>query len=225
MVTDVRRKNVEEFALSVFRKSGAILENGHYVYNSGRHGSEYVLGDALCADGEELSTLMFYLSEMVLDSGFRKQAEVILAPAVGGIPPAMRFAEHMSKAVSRKIYFTWAEKSSASQKNPFTIPEAFKKYIAQKNVFLVDDVVTTGIAFRNLSGLVRNLGGNVLGAACLWTRSRIQSYDIGAVPLFSLIEKQFESWKKEDCPLCKSLRPINTDYGHGEEFLEKMKRS
>ncbi len=224
MLTDARRSNVEAFAFSRFEKNGAVLRGGHFVYASEMHGTIYVSADAIFADPEEFSMLVFYLSEMVLDSGLRKQAEVILGPAVGGILMAQEFARHMSRAVSRKIYNAWAEKTSGCLKNPFVIPDAFEKYISGKNVFLIDDVVTTGTALKNVSSCVYNFGGNVIGAACLWNRGGVQPFEAGQVPFFSLIEKQFESYREEDCPLCKLGVPVNTGYGHGKNFLKKKKQ-
>jgi len=39
------------------------------------------------------------------------------------------------------------------------------------------------------------------------------------------VNVQLESWDADECELCKKGIPINTEVGHGKQFLEKRKTS
>jgi orotate phosphoribosyltransferase len=39
--------------------------------------------------------------------------------------------------------------------------------------------------------------------------------------LESLVKVELDSWTEEDCDLCKRNIPINTEVGHGKDFLAR----
>ena len=60
---------------------------------------------------------------------------------------------------------------------------------AGKNVLIVDDVIATGGTVEAVAGLVREMGGQIIGAAFLIELTALKGKDkIKGVPVFSLIQ-------------------------------------
>ena len=81
----------------------------------------------------------------------------------------------------------------------FTIPEGAK-------VVVIEDVVTTGGSTKEVVELLRGMGANVLAAGSIIDRSG-GTADVG-VPRLALAELKVQSWKPEDCPLCRVGQPV-----------------
>ena len=85
-----------------------------------------------------------------------------------------------------------------------------------RRVLVVDAVVNTGYSLRGAVEVVRDAGGDVVGAACVVNRG--SAPDVGA-PLTTLLDYFLESWPAEACPLCADGAPVNTEYGHGRQYV------
>ena len=60
---------------------------------------------------------------------------------------------------------------------------------AGKNVLIVDDVIATGGTIEAVAGLVREMGGKIVGAAFLIELTALKGKEkIGGIPVFSLIK-------------------------------------
>jgi orotate phosphoribosyltransferase len=49
----------------------------------------------------------------------------------------------------------------------------------------------------------------------------VQPHDIGDVPLNALLQIDLQTYAADECPLCASAVPINTELGKGRAFLAK----
>ena len=63
---------------------------------------------------------------------------------------------------------------------------------------MVEDIVTTGLSSRECIDGIRQLGGNVIGAACLIDRSG-GTADVG-VPLVSLAQLEIATYEADALP-------------------------
>jgi len=108
------------------------------------------------------------------------------------------------------------------KKPTFVIKRGYNKLVAEKNVLVVEDVLTTGDSVKKVIEATRKTNGNVVGLGVLCNRGGIKSQDVANPPkLFSLVDIKLDAWNEEECPLCTQHIPINTDVGKGREFLAR----
>ena len=213
--TDDEMERINNPAHRLIDNSGAIIENGHFVYSSGRHGSVYIDHYSFY----RRRALFFKLCRLFvdsLDSKIGRQIDMVVGPDNGGIVLAVFVAECLEKRFKKRVASFWAKKEYRKNgEKYFNFPEAFKEKVFQKRILVVDDVITTGGTLNVLIELSGIFGCKIIGCGCLWNRGEVVSADLYGVPLFSLFEKKLEDWSPSDCPLCKNGMPKNTQYGHG----------
>lgn len=206
---------IEKRIMSIFQETGAILK-GHFVYTSGRHGEVYVNKDAIYPY-DHIHSLCRSLADDLPEKNFF-DTEAVLAPVFGGIVLSRLIADAlMERFEVTEALAIYAEKTD--DKRGFVFRRGYDKLIAGKKVLVVDDIMTTGGSVKKVIEAARLCGAEILGVAVLWNRGEITAEMLGVPHLYSLVEKQFESWDEADCPLCKQGVPINADVGHGREFL------
>ncbi len=208
---------------------GAIVSDSHFVYTSGRHGSVYVNKDALYVHPEVISVLCQHMAETYAAAS----VDVVVAPVLGGIVLSQwvahalnqrRLGEHGGLPLQRSPGETLAvfvEKSNDSADKRFLFTRGYDKYIADKNILVVEDVLATGGSVRQVIELVRQYGGNVIGVSVLCNRGNVQPHDIGDVPINALIALDLQTYAAEACPLCESGVPVNMELGKGRAFLAR----
>jgi len=87
---------------------------------------------------------------------------------------------------------------------------------------VVEDLTTTGGSIKKVVDVARAAGGEVIGAIAIVNRGGVSKSDVGNPGIFiALVELHLESWDEDACDLCKKGIPVNTDIGHGREFVAK----
>ena len=76
-------KQRQEMTRQILESSGTLIENDHFVYASGDHGSGWVAKDLINLRPELAHQLGQLLGEEIRDQGFRP--DVICGPAIGGV--------------------------------------------------------------------------------------------------------------------------------------------
>lgn len=201
-----------------FADVSAIISNSHFVYTSGRHSSVYVNKDALYVHPEVISELCQRMAQPY-DA---EQVDVVVAPVLGGIVLSQWVAHALNqRRSSGETLAVFAEKSGESTEKQFIFTRGYDKYIAGKNILVVEDILTTGGSVRQVIELVRRHDGNIIGVSALCNRGNVQPQDIGDVPIHTLVEIDLQTYTAEECPFCKASVPINTELGKGRAFLAK----
>lgn len=210
----MKNKMTQKEALEIFRWAKAELE-GHFVYTNGRHGKDYVNKDAIYPHPVYIHRLC---KGLVSRFGKRlvNNIEIVVAPAVGGVILSRLVADYLQQETNCGIFSVYIDKEQGGQ---FIIRRGYDKFINDHNVFILDDVMTTGGTVKKLIAEARAKGAQVIGVAVLWNRGGITAADLGVPRLISLIKKPLESWNEADCPLCKKGIPVNQDVGKGKDFL------
>jgi len=200
--------------IKLLKKSGGLITDSHLIYTSGRHGSVYINKDALYPHTAFSSRIgeLFALKHIELN------IDVVAAPALGGIILSQWTAYHLTKIKNKEILGVYTEKTE-DKSQIFT--RGYDKLVTGKNVFVVEDLTTTGGSVKKVVDSIRKIGGNVIAVSVMVNRDPelVNSGSIGA-PFSSLTVLKAESFPAEDCPLCKKNVPINTTIGHGRKFLE-----
>ena len=204
--------------MQFFVDAGAIIAGSHFVYSSGRHSSVYINKDALYLHTETISKLCLLMAHPYNAN----QIDVVVGPVLGGIVLSQWVAHHLNAhRSSGETLAVYAEKEGEAAEKTFTFHRGYDKYIAGKNVLVVEDVLTTGGSACQVIELVRQHGGRVIGLSALCNRGNVQPEDVGNVPIHTLITVKLETFTEAECPFCQQQVPINTELGKGRAFLAR----
>ena len=157
--------------IKIFKETGVMLE-GHFQLTSGRHSDHYMQ----CAQLFQYPNYSRLLCQELADAFKDQKIDLVAGPAVGGII----FAER--------------------QEGKMTFRRGFQVKPGE-NVLVCEDVVTTGGSVREVIGLLRDAGANVVGVGSIVDRSN-GKVDFG-VPFKAVLSMEVVSWEPQDCPLCK----------------------
>lgn len=179
----------KEEIVSIFRETGAML-TGHFRLTSGRHSDRYFQ----CALVLQHPVHAEILCRELASRFTGENVAAVIGPAMGGIIVAYETA----RALGVRGIFTERENGVMALRRGFRIKPGEK-------VLVVEDVITTGGSVREVIDLVRNLGGEVVGAGVLVDRSN-GTVDLG-VRKEALLTIEVVSCDPGDCPLCREGIP------------------
>jgi len=204
----------EDQVLAILQKVGA-FRSGHFVFTSGLHSDTYVLKDAMYAYPRETSAVCREMAERFKDAG----VEAVIGPAIGAAILSQWTAYHMQELTGRDVYAIYADKDG---EGGFIIKRGYNKLIEGKKVLVVEDLTTTGGSIKKVVEAARAVGAEVVGAIAICNRGAVTKEAVGNPPVFDqLLNIELESWPEGECELCGSGIPVNTDVGHGKEFLAR----
>lgn len=170
--------------LDIFRQAGALME-GHFILSSGRR-SPVFLQKALVFSRPDLSErLCKALAEKITDRFGR--VDVVVGPAVGGIIPGYETARHLGA----RALFAERVDGVLQFRRGFAIAPG-------ERVVIVEDIVTTGLSFRETVTALKAHPGEVLGGACIIDRSGGRA-DVGG-PLVALAQVDFPDYAPDALP-------------------------
>lgn len=203
--------------LTILKKNGAVLTNGHFVYTSGKHGSVYVNKDAVYPHAAETSKI----GKMFAERFKNKNIDVVVAPALGGIILSQWTAFHLSKLTHSEVLGVYTEKTE-DKNQIFT--RGYDKLVKGKRVLVIEDLTTTGGSVLKVMSSVKAAGGKVVAVGVMVNRDpKLVSAETIGAPFYALGVLKAEAYDEKACPLCKKSIPINTSVGHGRKFLELKK--
>lgn len=202
--------------ISILKKVGAIIIDSHIVLTSGRHTDAYINPDKLLPHTKEVSGIGKIFAEKFKD----KDIDIVVGPAIGGIVISQWAAFHLSKLKRKDIPGIFTEKTH--DKNQ-VFDRGFEKLVKGKNVLVVEDITTTGGSVKKAADSVKKAGGKVVIVSVIVNRDEknVTSKAIG-FPFKPLTVFKIDSFNEKHCPLCKKNISINTEVGHGKEYLQKM---
>jgi orotate phosphoribosyltransferase len=204
--------------LELLLQSGAVLQNDHFVYISGDHGSGWIDKDASYPHTERIEQLSRRLARLLHGRG----VEVVCGPATGG----MILAEWVAHELGALAVFCEHDTPQPGElRGRFILRRGYDHVIAGKQVFVVDDIVNTGQSIRQTMEAVRGAGAVVMAAGALVNRGNVEAPGLGVTDFVYLLEYRIPTWPCSECPLCRSGVPINTQYAHGKEFMAARARS
>ncbi|MFN3699526.1 MAG: orotate phosphoribosyltransferase [Dictyoglomus sp.] len=178
--------------LEVFKEKNALLE-GHFLLSSGLHSPNY-LQCALILQYPDLAEKIAQEISKKISQDIK--IDVVVGPALGGII----IAYELARALKVRGIFAEREEGKMSLRRGFSIKPGEK-------VLICEDVITTGGSAIEVANLVQSLGGEVVSFACIADRSGGKI--VFDKPLYSLLKLSFDTYKPEECPLCKQGIPIS----------------
>ncbi len=176
--------NTEE-VLDIFRDCGALLE-GHFILSSGLRSPVFLQKAKVFMHPDKAEILCKALAAKLRAEGFGGVSQVV-SPAVGGIIPGYETARHLG------VPAIYTERVDGK----FELRRGFEIYLGEK-VLVVEDIVTTGLSIRECIACLRDIGADVVGAACLIDRSAGEA-DVG-VPLVALAKYKVPAYPASALP-------------------------
>jgi orotate phosphoribosyltransferase len=166
----------QEEVIQTFRDAGALLE-GHFIYTSGRHGSQFLQASRVLQYPEHTEKLCKAMADHFKDD----RIELVVGPATGGIILAYATARHLQSRAA------FTEKSGEFM--------AIKRGIHVKpgtRVLVVEDIVTTGGSVHKTIAHLIERGAEVVGVSVLIDRSGgAANFECRYEPLASLKMESF----------------------------------
>jgi orotate phosphoribosyltransferase len=114
--------------------------------------------------------------------------DVVVGPAVGGLIPGYETA----RALGCRSIYTEREGGVMSLRRGFSVSP-------QERVVIVEDIVTTGVSMRETLQALKDVGADVVGAACIVDRANGKA-DVGGLKLVSLAAVDFPDYDAGDLP-------------------------
>lgn len=200
--------------ISILKSVGAVVEDSHFVGTQGRHFPSYINKDALLPHTKLVSDVSKLFAEKFKNKGI----EVVVAPAVAGIPFSQWTAYHLSKISGKEVLSLFTEKTLDNEQ---VWKRGYDKLVKNKKVLIVEDTTTLGSSVKKVINTVRKAGGKVVAVSVMINRDpkMVNAKSIGA-SFSALGVFKIPSYEEKDCPLCKAGVPINTELGHGKKFLD-----
>ena len=171
--------------LDLFRDSGALLE-GHFILSSGLRSPIFLQKARVFMHPDKAEKLCRALAQKLIAEGYGGVSQIV-SPAIGGIIPGYETARHMGLPA---IYTERVE-------GKFQLRRGFEIAPGEK-VLVVEDIVSTGLSIRECIACLRDVGANVVAAACLIDRSAGEA-DVG-VPLVALTQYKVPAYPADALP-------------------------
>lgn len=175
----------EDEILSEFRSVEALLE-GHFLLSSGRHSAYYLQCARLLMNPERAGRIALAITQKI-PRELRSDVEVVISPAMGGII----IGHEMARALGVDALFVERPDGVFALRRGFSLAPGTK-------VFLIEDVVTTGLSSREAIAAIENAGGVVIAAGAVVDRSA-GTVELG-VPFFPLIQLNFPTYAPDELP-------------------------
>ncbi len=170
--------------LDIFRESGAML-TGHFILTSGLRSPVFLQKARVFMHADRTERLCKALAKKISDKVPGK-IDYVVGPAVGGLIPAYETSRHLG------VPAIWVERENGVFR--------LRRFEVEKGarVVIVEDIVTTGLSIRETVDCMRELGAEVVAAACIIDRSAGKA-DVG-VPLVPLAEYEVPAYPADALP-------------------------
>ncbi len=166
-----------------------VLQEGHFLLNSGLHSEFYFEKFRILENPDATSKLCGIIADKFRD----KEFDWVIGPTTGGIIIAFEVARQLSKHAG------FAEERGGKR----IVGRGFD--IKNKRILLVDDVMTTGKSIEETIEAIKVKGGKIVGTAVLIDRCGTKL----PFEYFAIYRKVVENFQPETCPLCKNKVPLS----------------
>ena len=172
-------------------ETNAIME-GHFLLTSGLHSPHYVEKFNVLQHPAYTEKLCQAMAEKFKDQNI----QTVVGPVTGGI----LLAHETGKALGTRAIFTERENGKMTFRRGFSLQPG-------ERVLIVEDIVTTGGSIKEVIDVVKAQGGIPVAVSMLVDRSGGKA-SFGDVPCTALLHLNVETYKPEECPLCKQGIPM-----------------
>ncbi len=169
--------------VEILKNSDALLE-GHFLLSSGKHSNRYVQCAKVLRFPQEAQKVLSTVVDQIKDLDI----DLVVGPAMGGVIVSYELGRQLEK----EAVFTERKDGVMQLRRGFEVKKGAR-------IIIAEDVVTTGKSTIETKKCLEELGGEVIGVACIADRT---PSDIG-MPIYSAIKLDIEVHDSNDCPICK----------------------
>lgn len=169
--------------IEILKECDALLE-GHFLLSSGKHSNRYVQ----CAKVLRYPDQAAKVLSLVVDKIKDLDIDLVVGPAMGGVVVSYELGRQLGK----EAVFTERKDNVMELRRGFEVKPGAK-------IIITEDVVTTGKSTKETKKVLEDLGGEVIGVACIANRTK---EDIG-MPIYSAIDLDIQVYESDACPLCE----------------------
>ncbi|CEP85687.1 orotate phosphoribosyltransferase [Paraclostridium sordellii] len=172
--------------VEILKECDALLE-GHFLLSSGKHSNRYVQ----CAKVLRFPNQAEKVLSTVVDQIKDLDIDLVVGPAMGGVIVSYELGRQLDK----ESVFTERKDGQMQLRRGFEVKPGAK-------IIIAEDVVTTGKSTIETKKALEELGGEVIGVACIADRT---NHDIG-MPIYSAIKLDIKVYEADNCPLCEECK-------------------
>ena len=169
--------------IEMLKECDALLE-GHFLLSSGKHSNRYVQCAKILRFPDKAEKVLSKVVEQIKNLGI----DLVVGPAMGGVIVSYELGRQLGK----ESVFTERKDGQMQLRRGFEVKPGDK-------IIIAEDVVTTGKSTMETKKVLEDLGGEVIGVACIADRT---NQDIG-MPIYSAIKLDIKVYESDECPLCK----------------------
>jgi orotate phosphoribosyltransferase len=176
---------------------------GHFLLESGHHGSLWLDLDALFMQPAKLLPFTRELARRIGGHGI----EAVVGPLVGGAFVAQMVAAELD------LRFAFAERRMQAQGVTYAIPDAFHDHhLRGRTVAIVDDAINAGSATRATFAALTALGARpvAVGALLILGETALPFFAANELAVESVASLANELWEPAACPLCVAGVPLSS---------------
>ena len=171
-------------SLKILKETNALID-GHFILSSGLHSTQYVQCAQLLSKPFKAEEFCISLAEKI--SKEFNEIDLILSPAMGGIV----IGYEMGRLLKKETIFSERVNGEFKLRRGFNI-------LKDQKVLVVEDVITTGKSSLECSQLIKSVGANILGYACLIDRSNDKL--LISKKIISQVKIDIPTYSKDELP-------------------------
>jgi orotate phosphoribosyltransferase len=179
--------------------------NGHFLLESGHHGSLWLDLETLCLKPDRIDALASSLSAALSGANI----EMVCAPLIEGAFVGLMVALRL------EVPFTYSERfvrSTVGDLFPagYRVPGSLRDHLRGKRTAIVNDVINAGSSVRGTFEDLKLCGAEVvaIGAMLVLGTAASQFAVENNVPLKALGHATNNIWSPSECPLCAAGLPL-----------------
>lgn len=171
--------------IEILKETDALL-TGHFLLSSGLHSNGYVQCAKLLRFPDKAAEVLKVVVEKLKDV----PVDLVCGPAMGGVIVSYEIGRQLGK----ESIFTERNNGAMELRRGFEIKKG-------QRVLITEDVVTTGKSTLETVDVLKALGAQIVGVACIVDR-RDRGAGFG-LEVYSCAKLDIETFSPDSCPLCK----------------------
>ncbi len=180
----------EKEILEVFRGCHALLQ-GHFQLSSGLHSTGYLQSALVLQHPKHAEKLCGLLAEPWAHAGIT----AVVGPALGGIV----LAYELARSLDCRGLFMERQGGKMALRRGFSLARG-------ERVLIAEDVITTGGSVAEIAEVLRAIGAEIAGVACLVDRGGGERF--ADMHFHSLLKIDIPTFAPDECEMCREGRPL-----------------
>jgi len=203
-------KRTQEEWIGEYRRLMALwMHNGdlgqaHVQLTSGLHSNGFFNSRLVIGQDDLLNEAASYLLQLLLQCGTRVETviRVVAGPQTGATRLAQLIADQVPTYSNRVCAWVSPAKHESDGKKSMVLSEEERSRVTGELTLLCEDVCTTAGSIELAAAAVNEAGGLILPYVLVLVNRSGLTHANGR-KIVALIDYPMQTWKAEDCPLCK----------------------